>query len=267
VPHAPILAVKPAQPPGYGESGDNDLTGSDGFDFVGFSLGHGGGGGGHGGGHGGRGYGGGWWGGPWWEGDGLSLYATSEPDDEDLDAFATKLAKKLRANTVVGMFDFNVEQKKMDSLKQFPVTIAQSLLAAGQAAINGAIAGAKQPWYKSDLPGDTDRQAVQLRLQGESITVAAMASTPNTMYPNPSGLKSAVLAAFEEANAVETGAAYLQTTWDRMWSEIETKIAALPKDVAAAISKALPSYMKWGIGIGAGVLAVAGGLVAYKKLA
>lgn len=224
-----------------------DILGCGGGYVVGHGGGHGGGGRGR-----GRGYGGGW--GGYYDGDdGGDTYVTNYFLSDDGDE-------------VLGMFDFNVEQRRMDSLQQFPETIAQSLLVAGQAAIDGAIAGAKQPWYRSDLTGATSRQGVQARLQQEAITVASLVNTPNAPYPSPDTLKSAVLAAFREANAVSEGAAYLDTAWSKMWAEIGAKIAALPKQFADKISEAMPGYLKWGLGAGAGLLVLIGGFVAYKKL-
>lgn len=226
-----------------------------GFDFVGF-VGHGGG---HGHGGGRRG------GGGWWSDDG-GLEVLDAESDYDLDDVADAVAQRINSRTLVGMFDFNVEQPKMNSLKQVTVGIAQSLLAAGQSAINGAIAGAKQPWYTSDLPGTNSRNLVASKLVWHVNTLAPLAGTPNAIYASGDDLKQVVLSAFREANAVEAGAAYLQTAWDAMWKEIQTKIAALPKEIATVVNQVLPAFMKWGIGIGAGVLVLVGGFVAYKKL-
>lgn len=271
-----------------------------GLDILG--GGGGGGGGGHGHGGGGHGHGGGHgggrtrWGAPWGSYDYYDPeYVFVDPSDafDSANAFADEpsdAANLVDAATVIdaykkgledakgkngkpknnkqdvlGMFDFNIEQRRMDAIKQVPVSVAQALLQGGMAAINGAIAGAKQSWYKADLPGNNSRSNVLGHLQWHASALAPLVMTPNAMYSSGDDLKSWVLAAYREANAVEAGAAYLESAWNTMWADIARAIAALPKEIADKISEIMPAYLKWGLGIGAGLLVLLGGAVVYRQ--
>jgi nitrate reductase NapE component len=132
----------------------------------------------------------------------------------------------------------------MDALKQVTVSIAEPLLRGGQTAINNAINGAKQPWYKPDLPGDNSRAIVKGKLDWHASTLAPLASTPNAMYASGEDLKQWVLAAFREANAVEEGSAQLQKAWDQMWSDIADAAKALPKEVAKFVGDVSSNVVK-----------------------
>lgn len=150
---------------------------------------------------------------------------------------------------IVGMFDFNVEQRRMDALRNVPVSVAQILLSGGMAAIQGAISAAKQPFYKPDLPGDNARKNVLGKLQWHANTLAPLAGTPNAMYASGDDLKKTVLAAFRESNAAQEGAAYLEAAWQLMWSQISVALANLPKDVAKKVGETFGDVVKNATGV------------------
>lgn len=214
--------------------------------------GGGGGHGGHGGHHGGGGFrGGGLWGrGPgWWGGWGPWYDVETEPlVCARYDANGNCL-EYVPVDAVIGAFDFNVESKRMDSLKQVTVGVAQELLKGGQAAIDGAIAGAKQPWYKPNLPGDASRATVKGKLQWHAATLAPLVGNKNAIYASGEDLKHWVLMAFREANAVEEGAAYIQSAWDEMWSQIAKAVAALPHDIAKKVGDVSFDIVKAATGV------------------
>ena len=234
------------------------------------NVGHGGGGGGHGGGghggghgghgHGGRGWGGRGWGGYGW-GGGYPYYADTV--DCEYDQFGRCIP--VTPILVVGAFDFNVEQKKMYQLKVVPVSVAQALLQGGQAAIDGAIQGAKQPWYKADLPGDNSRANVKGKLQWHANALAPLANTPNAIYASGPDLQHWVLMAFRESNAVEAGAVYIDAAWKQMWTDIAVALKALPAEIRKAVGDIVQlttGLPVWGWALAAtGVLVVLGGAI------
>jgi hypothetical protein len=158
------------------------------------------------------------------------------------------------------MIDIGARQNEMNSIKQVPVSVAQALVKGGQTAIEGAILGSKQPWYKSDLPGETSRKNVQAHLQWHAFEIAKLAGTPNAMYKSGEDLKKYTMLAFQESNAVEEGAAYLDKAWTSMWSEIAAALAALPKEVAKKVGEVASGLLTglmpvWGWALlGVGVL-------------
>lgn len=228
--------------------------------------GGGGGGGRHhgGGGHGHGGFRGGWRGGPGYWGA-YPYYDELEPVAcVRYDATGNCL-EYAPVMDVMGAYDFGVEQPRMDALKIVTVSIAQALLRGGQVAIDGALKGAKQPWYKPDLPGDNSRAIVKGKLQWHATTLASLASTPNAIYASGNDLKHWTLMAFREANSVEAGAQYIGKAWSEMWSEIAAAYKALPAEIRKQIGDAvrivtgLPVWA-WGA-IAAGTLAVIGGII------
>lgn len=185
--------------------------------------------------------------------------------------------------TVLGMVDMNVVQRNLNDLKPVTVEIARILLGTGTSTIAQAISGAKQPWYKSDLPGDSARKNVQAHLQWHADNLAKIkdVNEQTTGYTTGDDLKKYVGEAFVEANAVEEGAAWLADAWDKMWTEIQQKLAAIPRAIGQAAAEVIkttagaaaggvaagfgvPSWLFWG-GIGAVALGV--GYVAVKKKA
>jgi hypothetical protein len=148
-------------------------------------------------------------------------------------------------DTYFGMEDIAAKQRNMNDLKPVVLEIARILLKGGQEAIAGAITGAKQPWYKSDLPGDTARKNVQAHLQWHAQKLSMMMGDPlTTIYDSGDDLKKWVMQAYIEGNAVEEGAAYLEAAWQAMWGEIETKLKAIPKWVGNAATSIVKEALK-----------------------
>ena len=192
-------------------------------------------------------------------------------------------ARTKQTDVVFGMVDMAVVQRNLNELTPVTVEIARILLGTGLSTIGEAIAGAKQPWYKSDLPGDTARKNVQAHLQWHANNIASIkgVNEQTTAYKAGDDLKKYVGMAFVEANAVEEGAAWLEYAWNKMWDEIQTRLAAIPRAVGQAVAEVVktaagaaaggiaagfgvPSWLFWG-GIGAVVLGV--GYVAVRKKA
>lgn len=297
-----------------------DILGMSGLSAVGHGGGH------HGGHHGGggRGFRGGWggWGGyPYGYGrydldEPYYVIDVSEPDEElsieqaPADEKASALAAVARAQEilnnagldlegvkkvksaaksaeVLGGYDIASWQKQMNELKKVTILMAQVLVARGQEAIDGAIKASKQPWYKSDLPGETARNTVKGKLQWHADNLAKLApsawSTYQKFQSDPDAFKKAgaqlqaiyapgsdlmkwVMQAFVEANAAEEGAAYLAAAWSAMWREIGAAIAALPAEAAKAV-KGMAAGLKWGLIIGGSALGVAaGGVLIYRAV-
>lgn len=140
---------------------------------------------------------------------------------------------------VIGFVDIAAEQKQMNALKPVTVRVAHALLKGGQLAINGAITGAKQPWYKADLPGATARDNVFWKLKWHEQSLAELPpGDPNRLYAPGEDLKKWTMQSFIEGNAVEEGAAYLDQAWTTMWKEIGDAIAALPAEARKALASA-----------------------------
>ena len=239
----------------FENAADDDVVGRGGGHGGGGHGGGGHGGGGHGGGHrgGGRGFRGGYggWGGAY-------PYYVDTVDCE-YDQFGNCIP--VTPLLVVGAYDFGAEQKKMDQLKVVPVSVAQALLQGGQAAIDGAILGAK----KDDLPGVNSRNIVKGKLQWHAAALAPLAGTPNAIYASGPDLKHWVMMAFRESNSVEAGAQYVGEAWSRMWREIAAAIKALPAEMRKQVGdvvKIVTGLPLWGWGLVAGgILAVVGGAV------
>lgn len=146
------------------------------------------------------------------------------------------------ASQVLGAEDIAARQHQMNNLKPVTVSVAKVLLKYGQQAINKAITGAKQPWYRADLPGDTNRKNVQGKLQWHAAAIAALGnSDQNALYKSEADLRKWVMQAFIEENAVEEGNAQAAqmwslawSDWENMWVEVGVALAALPKQVLEA---------------------------------
>jgi hypothetical protein len=158
-----------------------------------------------------------------------------------------------RLQEILGMVDMNVVQRNLNDLNPVTVEIARILLGTGQDTIGRAILGAKQPWYKSDLPGDSARKDVQAHLQWHANNLASIKGVDEQTVGYKAGddLKKYVARAFIEANAVEEGAAWLDAAWTAMWDEIQTKLAAIPR----AVGQAAASVVKTAAGAAAGGIA------------
>jgi hypothetical protein len=183
--------------------------------------------------------------------------------------------------SIFGMVDMQTVQRNMNDLNPVTVEIARVLLGTGQHVIEQAIEGAKQPWYKPDLPGDTARKNVQAHLQWHANNIASIkgVNEQTTGYKAGDDLKKYVTQAFIEANAVEEGATWLSDAWDKMWEEIQTKLAAIPRVAGHAVAEVVktaagaaaggiaagfgvPSWLFWG-GIAVGVAGI--GYIAVKS--
>jgi hypothetical protein len=175
---------------------------------------------------------------------------------------------------LLGFIDIQASQRQMDGLKAITVGVARALLDGGQRAIAGAIAGAKQPWYKPDLPGDAARKNVEGHLKWHQDEIAKAGANEIAPYPPGPDLKNYVMRAFVEANAVEEGAAYLSAAWVAMWAEIATELAKIPAEVRQAIADAANYVVQsvTGLPLWAWSLIIAGGVGvvgygAYRVLA
>ena len=173
---------------------------------------------------------GGWWytgsyRGPWWGGNGPFM---------DVDDFVDPM-ENVSPSVLIGMIDIQSAQAEMNALKPVTVRVARALLTGGQKAIDGAIAGAKQPWYKSDLPGVKRRDEVAGKLRWHAETLAKITGDPNALYRSGDDLKRWTMNAYIEANAVSEGAAYLNMAWSQMWQEITAALAAIPRQVRDAM--------------------------------
>jgi hypothetical protein len=163
---------------------------------------------------------------------------------------------------IIGYFDIASRQHELDSIKQVPVTIAQTLLATGIQVINQA----RQIASENKLPGGTARDNVFWKLQWHAAELAKLAATPNAFYASGADLKKWVMQAFVEYNAAEEGAEYLDSAWSAMWSEIKAKLAAMPAAVVSAVGDVVTAtglnWVLWG------GLAVVGllGFATYKIL-
>lgn len=186
-------------------------------------------------------------------------------DDIDFEVMETfELAPD--ADTVLGAIDVAAYEHQMNALKQVPVSVARILVRSGSAAITNAIATAKQPWYKPNLPGETERNNVMWKLKWHDDALAKL-TDGNAMYGSGDDLKKWVLAAYLDANAAEEGAAWIAPMWTQMWTEIGAAIAALPKAIAEKVNEtagALLGMPIWVIVLsGIGVLGV--GVAVYAK--
>jgi hypothetical protein len=257
-----------------------------------------GGGGGHHGGHHGHGHGGGPAGlGPWWGGGYWNRGPSYDVDDfvetellrcieYDANGKCTKyaptdvlgedaaIAEVLGMVDIIGLVDINQAQRQMDALTPVTIGVANSLVRGGMQAINGAIAGAMRPGadramfgMATTLPGETARKNVLGKLKWHQDNIASFVDQ-NMLYPNFLDLKKWVMQAWIEGNAVETGAAYLDTAWSTMWAEIRTALAAIPAQVRTALSKAASDIVKNVTGlpiwawllIGTGIICLVGGI-------
>lgn len=137
----------------------------------------------------------------------------------------------------------------VDGLKPVTTEIASIMLRGGLVAINGAIAGAKQPWYRPDLPGNTRRSDVLGKLRWHVDNLRKFEESSKIVYPQAADLKKWVLEAFVEANAVEEGAAYLDTAWKKMWDEIAEALRRVPKEILKAAGVGFSALVEAATGI------------------
>lgn len=158
---------------------------------------------------------------------------------------------------VLGLFDMNIEQRRMNALKPVTVSIARVLLKHGQAAIDAARAFADL----RGLPGKTARDKVWWNLKWFTDDLAKR-SNANEVYASGDSLKGVVIQAFIEWNAVEEGVATLDAAWAEMWDEIATELAKLPQKVLDAAGKAVED-VAWYAKVSFWAVVAATGLVGY----
>lgn len=161
---------------------------------------------------------------------------------------------------VLGMRDMQAARRDIDSLKPVTTAIAKILLRGGQAAVEGAIAGAKQPWYKPNLPGEKRRDEVLWKLRWHADQLLKLPTSDSQVYAHAADLKKWVLEAYIEANAVEEGAAYLDAAWNRMWDEIAEALKRIPTELlkaAGSLAAAVVPTWAWVVG-GVTLASVAG---------
>lgn len=160
---------------------------------------------------------------------------------------------------IVGMFDMNTVTQQMNTLgNSNTVGVAQSLLSGALTVINQAI----QEGTAQNLPGGTDRNNVLAHLQWHQNKLSTFGANVNAMYDSFADLKKYASEAFIESNAVEEGANWINSAWDAMWTEIATRLAALPKQVRQAVESAANTAVEdtTGLPIWAWLLIGAGGV-------
>ena len=169
---------------------------------------------------------------------------------------------------IIGGFDISANQRRMNELKQIPITSAYALLGGGVKVIDNAISAAKQPWYKPDLPGETARKLCADKLKWHAENLAKVKAS-ETFYSSGDDLKKWVMQAFIEANAVEEGAAYIEGAWNQMWEDIKENIKQLPAEVRKQVGELSGGIFEWLTGIPIWVPIVAGtgllGLMFYWR--
>lgn len=183
------------------------------------------------------------------------------------EAWGVPLEVMGEVSDVLGMFDMNVVQKQMNTLKNITVGMANSLVAGAMDVINQAIVKANA----DSLPGATDRTNVQGHLQWHQSTLAPLQANPNAIYASGADLIKWATEAFVESNAVEEGADWIDAAWSKMWAEIQAKIVALPAQVRKAVGSAISNTVETVTGVplwGWGLIAVGSvgllGFVIYK---
>jgi hypothetical protein len=202
-----------------------------------------------------------------------------------LDADTSGQALLHDVETIFGL-DVGALQDQFNTLKQVPVSVANILVKNGTDAINHAIsvANSKHSIITGDFPGGSDRAIALGKMQWHANNLLSF-TDPNAMYPSGDDLKKSVLSAYMESNAADEGAAWIENSWNQMWSDVKAAIAALPQEAKAAVT-ATSSYVgdlvhsaasslvesatgvpiwAWAVG-GAAILGIAG-FAAYKILA
>lgn len=163
---------------------------------------------------------------------------------------------------VVGFFDLGKERHKMDALKPVTVGIARAIVVNAKEVITKAIAAADA----RGLPGPTQRKLVKDHLQWHQDKLVAE-QDPMAMYAPGNDLKEWALRAFEEANAVEEGAEWVDGAWSRMWDEITRELAKLPAKIREGAKAAIGNVtgIPWWVWATGGTVVVGLlGFTAYK---
>jgi hypothetical protein len=208
---------------------------------------------------------------------------TSDIEDEVIRELALKAllqdaVKKGAADSakkpedVLGAFDIQSQTRDFKNLKIVPVSAAQTMLAAGQDAINTAISNAKnkERMFSGPLPRGSARENVMWKLRWHADNIAKLGLGQNDLYPNADDLKKWVLEAFMEANAVDGEPDQWTSVWANKFSAMMVKIgqqiAAIPAAALAIAKESLAkaeTTAKWTLGITLGVVGLVG-YAAYK---
>lgn len=193
-----------------------------------------------------------------------SIQSGEVPGDSDAWSAGASSADVMgrSAFEVLGMFDMSVVSKNLDSLKPVTIEIARILMQTGIEVINWAIThaqfpGANSQWPVQELPGGTARKNVMDHLLWHTNALMFAAGDPQTTaYASGDDLRKWVTSAYEEANAVETGNAYLEAAWNAMWAEISAKLLAIPAAALKKLNDAASALVPWWVWlIGGGVAA------------
>jgi hypothetical protein len=206
-----------------------------------------------------------------------------EDDSAEEDDLIRRLALKMlleeakqkdgkKPEDVVGAFDIQSQTRDFKNLKIVPVSAAQTMLAAGQDAINAAISNAKnkERMFSGPLPRGSARENVMWKLRWHADNIAKLGLGQNDLYPNADDLKKWVLEAFMEANAVDGEPDQWTSVWANKFSAMMVKIgqqiAAIPAAALAIAKEGLAkaeTTARWTLGITLGVVGLVG-YAAYK---
>lgn len=164
-------------------------------------------------------------------------------------AFADVLGQE-----VLGFIDIQQSQRQMNDLKAVTVGVAQALLKGGYDAINGAIRRAQEKGLP--LASSRDKVLGKLNWHRDNLGKFADRMAP---YPSANDLKTWVMQAFIETNAVEEGSLYADQAWAQMWNEISTELAKMPQKIREETAKVIANVT--GIPVWGWALVATGGLV------
>jgi hypothetical protein len=205
---------------------------------------------------------------------GFELEPSTEVLDEDWGGFEvdddvyedeTLFSPDDEYTDVVGMFDIQLEERRMDALKTVSLTVARSMVKYSLAVIGQAISLADS----KGLPGPTARKNAQAHLQWHDNKLKMLSGPPDqTMYDSAADLKKWSMQAYVESNAVEEGAAWISAAWSAMWAEIAEGLKRVPAMIVKLPGQALeavtgvPAWL-WYVG---GAVVTVGLLAAVYKI-
>ncbi len=169
---------------------------------------------------------------------------------------------------LIGLVDIGQAQIKMNGLKPVTVGIAKSLIRGGQTVM----AVATEIATAHELPDIQTLGTTSGHLKWHSDKLATLPDD-KAVYDSGDDAKKWAMQAFIEANAVETGAAWVDGAWTRMWNEIGAELAALPKQIVQAIARlpgqafeAATGIPSWAFYVGAAVLVAGVAFLGYKVI-
>lgn len=155
----------------------------------------------------------------------------------------------------------------MARLQTVSVGTARELLQAGQHAISSAQEGAKQPWYRPNLPGATSRADVAAHLQWHQEELSKE-TDENSIYLSGDDLKKWLLQAFSEWDAVDEGNHHKLPAISNKPGKDSLQQYQINVDESAhpdSVTTSKKNFPWWQVGVGVGVLAVGLGLYTLKK--